>query len=318
MSMGLFKKDKKLAGWLSVVLGDEGIRAAYINRTSEGAPLVEWVANFPMIKAAGDKPLDRLAKEAHANRYSCTTLLAPSEYQLLSVEAPTVPAEELKTAIRWRLKDMLDFHVDDATVDVLDVPIDKDAPVRTRSMYAVAARNQVVQKRQEMFESAKIDLKAIDIPDLAQRNISALLEPPGRGLAMLSFDESGGLLTVTYKAELYLARRIDVSLPQLAGASGDQKPALYDKITLELQRSLDHFDRQYHFITVAKLLLAPMGDENAPLQASLKENLYTPVDSFDLDGLFDLSKVPELKTAAMQQHYFFTLGAALRLEEAVP
>jgi MSHA biogenesis protein MshI len=315
--MGLFKKDKKLAGWLSIVLGDEGIRAAHINRPSSGAPQVEWVANFPAIKSAGDKPLDRLAKEAHANRYTCTTLLAPSEYQLLSVEAPTVPAEELKTAIRWRLKDMLDFHVDDATIDVFDVPADKDAPVRNHSMYAVAARNQIVQRRQALFEEAKIDLKAIDIPDLAQRNISVLLEPPGRGLAMLSFDESGGLLTVTYKGELYLARRIDVTLPQLAAAAGEQKSGLYDRITLELQRSLDHFDRQYHFITVAKLLLAPMGEESAPLSASLKENLYTPVDSLDLDTVLDLSKVPELKTSAMQQHYFFTLGAALRHEEAV-
>ncbi|MBV8634785.1 MAG: agglutinin biogenesis protein MshI [Burkholderiaceae bacterium] len=315
--MGLFRKDAKLAGWLSIVLGDEGIRAAHINRTASGAPVVEWVANFPLIKSAGDKPLDRLAKESHANRYSCTTLLAPSEYQLVSVEAPTVPAEELKTAIRWRLKDMLDFHVDDATIDVLDVPVDKDAPVRSRSMYAVAARNQVIQQRQQMFENAKIELKAIDIPDLAQRNISALLEPPGRGLAMLSFDEHGGLLTVTYKTELYLARRIDVSLPQLTAAAGDQKAALYDKITLELQRSLDHFDRQYHFITVGKLLLTPMGEENAPLQASLKENLYTPVDSFDLADSLDFSKVPELKTPAMQQHYFSALGAALRLEETV-
>lgn len=315
--MGLFKKDKKLSGWLSIVPGDEGTRAAHIIRSTDAAPVVEWVASFPLVKSAGDKPLERLAKEAHANRYSCTTLLAPNEYQLVSVEAPSVPPEELKTAIRWRLKDMLDFHVDDATIDVFDVPVDKDAPVRTHSMYAVAARNQVIQRRQEMFEHAKVDLKAIDIPDLAQRNISALLEPPGRGLAMLSFDEHGGLLTLTYKTELYLSRRIDVSLTQLASAAEEQKSALYDKITLELQRSLDHFDRQYHFVTVAKLLLAPMGDENAPLQAALKDSLYTPVDSFELDSVLDLSKVPDLKSPAMQQHYFFTLGAALRLEEAV-
>lgn len=316
--MGLFKKDKKLAGWLAVVVADEGTRAAHITRSADHAPVVEWVASFPLIKTAGDKPLERLLKEAHADRYNCTTLLAPSEYQLLSVEAPAVPAEELKTAIRWRLKDMLDFHVDDATIDVFDVPTDKDAPVRSRSMYAVAARNQVIQKRQELFESAKLGLKAIDIPDLAQRNISTLLEPPGRGLAMLSFDEHGGLLTVTYKGELFLSRRIDVTLTQLSDASGEHKTGLYDKITLELQRSLDHFDRQYHFITLSKLLLAPMREENAPLQAYLAENLYTPVDSFDLELALDLSRVPDLKTPAMQQHYFFVLGGALRLEETVP
>lgn len=315
--MGLFKKDKKLAGWLSIVPANEGIRAAYINRLAEGLPVVEWIANYPSIKSAGDKPLDRLSKEMHADRYACTTLLAPSEYQLLSVEAPTVPAEELKTAIRWRLKDMLDFHVDDATIDVFDVPVDKDAPVRTRSMYAVAARNQVIQQIQTVFEDAKVNLQAIDIPDLAQRNISALLEPPGRGLAMLSFDADGGLLTVTYNTELYLSRRIDVTLTELTASAGEMKSACYDKITLELQRSLDHFDRQYHFITLSKLLLAPMGDERAGLQGYLAENLYTAVDSFDLNAVFDLSKVPDLNETAMQQHYFFTLGAALRVEEKV-
>lgn len=315
--MGLFAKEKKTAGWMSIVLEEDGIRAAHIKQVAQAKPAVEWVAHYPSQKASGDKALEKIGKELQVNRYLCTTLLANREYQLLSVEAPNVPREELKTAIRWRVKDMLDFRVDDATIDVLDVPVDKDAPVRNHTMYAVAARNQLIEQRQTLFSDAKIPLKAIDIPDLAQRNISALLEPQGRGIAMLFFDADGGLLTVTYSGELYLSRRIEVSLGQLTKASGDERLGLFDKITLELQRSLDHFDRQFHFITLSKLLLAPMGENGNGLEEYLSSNLYVPVDTFSLDAIFDLTKVPELVNPDSQQRYFFTLGAALRAEEKV-
>lgn len=315
--MGLFAKEKRTGGWMSIVLQAEGVRACHVTRSSQAMPSVEWVAYYPSNKSVNDKPLDKLAKDLRAGRYQCTSLLGANEYQLLSVEAPAVPRDELKTAIRWRLKDMLDFHVDDATIDVLDVPIDKNAPVRNHSMYAVAARNQVIEQHQAMLIAAKIPLLAIDIPDLAQRNISALLEPEGRGVALLSFDGDGGLLTVTYAGELYLSRRIDVTLPQLLQAEGDKKSAYFDKITLELQRSLDHFDRQYHFITLSKLLLAPMAGEELSLKEYLAANLYVAVESFTLDAILDIAKVPELKSSDAQQHYFLTLGAALRVEEKV-
>jgi len=315
--MGLFAKEKKTAGWMSIILEEDVIRAAHIKQIPQSKPLVEWIASYPAPKASNDKTLEKLAKDLHSGNYLCTTLLGGRDYQLLSVEAPNVPREELKTAMRWRLKDMLDFRVDDATIDVLDVPVDKDAPSRNHTMYAVAARNQVIEQRQTLFAEAKIALRAIDIPDLAQRNISALLEIPGRGVAMLFFDNDGGLLTVTYGAELYLSRRIDVTLVQLSTATGDDRHSLFDKITLELQRSLDHFDRQFHFITLSKLLLAPLGDTVVGLQEYLGSNLYVPIESFTLDAVLDLTKVPDLRSADAQQCYFYTLGAALRVEEKV-
>ena len=316
--MGLFTKTKKIAGWMAITFQEEGVCAVYVNRASSAKPVVESVAFFPAAKSsAGGTPLETLAKELHADRHQCLTLLSTSEYQLLSVDAPNVPADELRTAIRWRLKDMLDFHIDDATIDVLDVPMDKNTPVRTRSMYAVAARNQLIQQRQELFRTARIPLSVIDIPEMAQRNISALLETEGRGLALLSFDAQGGLLTVTYGTELYLSRRIDVSLSQLMQADIDQRAVCYDKVTLELQRSLDHFDRQYHFITVAKLMLSPLGDAARGLQEYLAANLYIPVEALNLDSVLDLSKVPGLREKEQQQNCFMALGAALRHEETI-
>lgn len=314
--MGLFVKAQKNEGWLAISFAAEGVCGAVVKRVAGARPVVEWSAFYPGRTGEAGAALEKLKREARAADFPCTNLLAAADYQLLSVEAPNVPPAELKTALRWRLKDMLDFPVAEATIDTLDIPMEQNAAGRGQSLFAVAARNSVIAAQQNLLLGSKLRLCAIDIPDLAQRNISALLEPAGRGLAMLSFDADGGLLTVTFKAELYLSRRIDVRLEQLLEADPDKQRQHHDKITLELQRSLDHFERQFHFIAVAKLMLAPTG---APgLHAYLAGNLYMPVEEVDLDAVFDLGQAPGLREAAGQARHFLTLGAALRLEGGAP
>ena len=300
--MGFFSKTRKVNGLLAIGFDADGMCAARVTRVAAGKPLVNVAAFYSVKQPTPPEVLDKLARDLHAAHWRISTLLGGRDYQLLAVEAPNVQPDELKAAVRWRLKDMLDFHIDDATV-------------RVNQMFAVAARNSVIETRQALFTAAKVELSVIDIPEAGQRNISALLEPEGRGLAMLYFNGEGGLLTVTFKGELYLSRRIDVTLAQVQETDPDRRNQYFDKITLELQRSLDHFDRQFHFVTVSKLLLAPL--PKSQLHDYLSSNLYMPVDTLDLATVFDFAKAPELAAVEAQQRHFLTLGAALRLEETV-
>lgn len=309
--MRFFKKARKKDGWLTIAVQRDGVAAASVKRGPEGKPFVRFAHFLPgQVDAAA---LEKAGREGHANACHCATLLGAGEYQFLSVEAPNVPKDELRTAIRWRLKDILDFPVDDATVDVLEIPVDAGGAARAQqSVFAVAARNSVIKPRQQLFLDAKLALSVIDIPEMAQRNISAMLEPEGRGVAMLSFGLDGGLLTVSYRGELYLSRRVDVSLDLLLEPDHDRKHAAFDRITLELQRSLDHFERQFSFISVSKLVLAPSGVSG--LDEYLSSNLYMPVESLDLASLFDFERTPDLLDKAVQGRFFLPLGAALRAE----
>ncbi|MCS0588437.1 type IV pilus biogenesis protein PilM [Massilia norwichensis] len=311
--MRFFRKASQTGAWLAIVPQRDGIVAASVRRSTDGKPALT-LALFTAGAVSVDA-LEKAGKDLHAASYRCTTVLGGGDYQFMSVEAPNVPRAELKTAMRWRLKDVLDFPVMEATYDVLDIPLDANAAARPQqSIFAVAARNSVIQARQKLFTQAKIRLRTIDIPEMAQRNVSALLEPEGRGLAMLSFSDDGGLLTVSWRGELYLSRRIDVTLAQLLEADQERRHASFDKITLELQRSLDNFERQFSFISVAKLVLAPTGAEG--LQDYLAGNLYTRVETLDLAQVLDLQGVPELEGAARQQRFFVAIGAALREEAA--
>src|SRR3990170_2464134 len=209
----LFKAQSRDSGWFSISIGAHGIYLAEVNQAG-AMPSVLRCAYHETGEVSASQ-LDKVRHSANIGNHDFTTLLAPGEYQMLLVDAPNVPASELKTAIRWKIKDGLSYHIDDATVDVLQIPASKYGSDRAQSMYAIAASNETIKKRIALFENAKIELDVIDIPEMAQRNIAELFEDSGRGLAFLTFDGNGGLLTFTFNGELYLARRLEVTMGQL-------------------------------------------------------------------------------------------------------
>lgn len=310
--MRFFRKNRNQEGWLAVVPQRDGLAVAHVSRVTGEKPLVR-LAQFLNGKT-DPAAIDRATRPLRDQRLRVTTVLGTGQYQLAAVEAPPVPAAEVKTAVRWRLKDVLDFPVDDATIDVVAIPVDEAAAARPQNMvFVVAARNKEIAACQHAFEDAKSPLTAIDIPEMVQRNLAALLETEGRGLAMLSFNEDGGLLTVSRQGELYLSRRIEVTPSQLLDDDHDRKHQCLDRITLELQRSLDNVERQFSFINVARLVLAPSTVEG--LEDYLASNLYMPVATLDLAEVLQFDDGVGALARDQQQRMFLALGAALRAQE---
>lgn len=260
--------------------------------------------------------LEKLRRDADLGRCHFNMLLAPREYQLLLVEAPNVPANELKTAVRWKIKDNLSYHIDNATVDVLQIPASQSGPERARSLYAVAAANDIIQKHMMLFEQAKIKLEVIDIPETAQRNIAALFEQEGRALALLAFDDNGGLLTFTSGGELYVARRIEISAGQLQDANENLREQSRDRVELELQRSLDYFDRQFNYLPVSRILVS--APDSTGLVEFLAAMMGAKVEKLDLSQVMDISAVPALADSEFAAYVLPALGAALRRNGHAP
>lgn len=267
-------------------------------------------------EGGGAAPVDRIAKELRPEQFQCVTLLHPGEFQLLQIEAPAVPASELRSATRWRIKDMVDYHIDDATIDLLDIPLPESEAGRTHSMFAISARNEVIEACIRKFETAKIPLAAIDIPETAQRNIGTLYEEDERGVAVLYIEESTALLTVNYREELYLSRRIDLGLGDLRAA--ESRAETINRLTLELQRTFDHFDRQFRFATTARLMVAPLPEE-VGVTESLARDLGMPVTQIDLAEVlaFDADGAQETPDAATQWRLFHLFGTSMRYEAKV-
>lgn len=259
--------------------------------------------------------LETVTKEHSLEKKRCTALLAPNEYQLMQVDAPSVPEAEIKSAVRWKLKDMLSYPLEQATIDVLDIPPDRSNAGRGHFMYAVAARNEVIKGYMDQADSIGAQLDVIDIPELAQRNIARLLEEEGRGVALLSFNEDGGLLTFSAGGELYHARQIEVNSFQIAAADEEQRMRNFERLVLELQRSLDNFERQFSYVSVTRLVIGPMPGQSV-LEEYLRENLYVKVESLNLADVLNITAIEALEDPSMQSRCFQALGASLREEVA--
>ena len=314
--MGFFRKVSQHTGRLAIGILDDGICAAYVART-DGAAGGGIAGVLPQPMPPSANRTEEIGRDLHAGDYTCATLLNAGEDPSPTVETPNVPQEELKTAIRWRLKDLLDFHIDDATIDIMDIPATITRRAQSLDVCGGCAQPDH-RAAAALFTEAKMPLSVIDIPEMAQRNIAQLVEPEGRGIAFLTFGAEGGLLTLTYGGELYLSRQIDVRLQQLENYDESQRAEWHDRVTLELQRSLDHFDRQFHFITLAKMVLGPMGQGGRGLQAiSGGQPAFAGGSALELESVLDISRTPELRQPESQQRYLLTLGAALRLEEKV-
>jgi len=301
-------------GWMSVAFAPERMDFAHIVRHAGRKPEVLLLNSYQRSQSGGSDDLGalrRLRKELKLNRYRCTHLLREGEYQLLQVEPPEVPADEIKEALRWRIKEMLNYPVEAATLDVLQIPADSAAAGRAKQAFVVAANNALLAPRAALFEEAKTPLAAIDIPELALRNISALFEEENRGLVMLACDESGLTMTFTFRGELYATRHTEIPLLQLEQAEDERREQLFERIALEIQRSLDNFDRLNGHISITRLLVSPLPGVPGFIDY-LRDDLTLPVAELDLAEVLDFPAIPELSQATRQSQCLKALGAALR------
>ena len=168
-----------------------------------------WRAISRAMWAATER-LDQMARELRLSGAHLSILLEGQEYQFLQIEPPAVPAEELKTAVRWQVKEMLRYPVDAVTLDVLPSPADGLA-ARRPSAWVVVAPNNLVRERMLQFRAYNTDVAVIDVPEMAQRNLADRLEEHGRATAVLSINQSGALLTASREGVLYFTRNFELS-----------------------------------------------------------------------------------------------------------
>ena len=245
--------------------------------------------------------LAHLADQVGLKKSPLIALLPVDGYQVLMLEAPAVPDDELDSAVRWKIKDMLDYHIDDAVFELLKLP--GGGAGRVSYLFAVAAPAQAVREALALYREGGLAIEVIEVEETAQRNIAAKLEPPGHAVGLLHAFGERALLTFTYGGELALARRID-----LRGVAAED---MAGRLALETQRSIDYFDRQFHFLPLAKLYLAPLADGDE-LYRRLLDDLTLPVERLDLGALLDFGEHAELRQPATQARVFHAIGAAMR------
>lgn len=242
-------------------------------------------------------------------RANVTSVLDADAYSLQLVEAPDVPASEMRQAVRWRIQNLIEFPVEEAVIETFEMPAQRHASGRSM-IHAVVAHRDEIRKQIEQVKGAGLHMDVIDIPELCVRNIAVHLPQDIDGVAFLHFTDDCGYLTITRKGMLYMIRRIETRRGELADAPDDVFSLLERSagVALEVQRSLDYYESHYDCPPVNELVLGP-GPNLDTHASTLGENLGIRVSRLNLDDLFTVGTAirPDVQSDCL-----LAIGAALR------
>ncbi|HEY8876852.1 MAG TPA: hypothetical protein VIN03_04755 [Roseateles sp.] len=265
-------------------------------------------------------------------------LLDPADYQILKVDTPNVPQEELKSAARWQIKEMVDIDVAELTLDVMHVGGDVDRP--QRQLFVIAARNSAIKALTDGAAPVSDQIGTVDVWETSLRNLLAVQarkdDLAARACAAVHIDERHCLLVVCAGDELFYTRRLEGDPGLLARARGEQPEAgvvemplgfeyqpggAFDSsstqespLVVELQRSIDVWERSWPELPLARLYVvtAQHGAEVATLiQRELGQRTVAlnPLAAFAPEA-----PAPEGEAAQALASCLPLLGAALRTE----
>ncbi len=181
-----------------------------------------------------------------------TVVLPRDAYKLLQINAPDTPAEERAEAARWRIRELVDQPLDELITDAFPVP-EGAGRQAVSLMYVVASPRKRVQALTEQVRKAGLQPAAVDIPEMAMRNLAALLPDQRGGVAMLWPSGGTAHLTISRGDTLHLARQVE--LPSV-----EDHTVRSEAMALELQRSLDFYESRTSGASVSRLLVMPCPD----------------------------------------------------------
>ncbi len=283
----------------ALVLAADGCALAVIGGSSGHRRLLSC-RSVPANAAEQKKAVGEWLAADRAEFGRLGTVLDSGDYQLLLVESPDVLPAELKAAVRWRMKDLIDFPVEEAVVDVFNIP----EPTRrtgAKMMYAIAAKRAAIAEHVALAKHGALAFDVIDIPELALRNLAARLPESAEGLILLWLDRGSAQLLVIKGGTLYVARSV-----RFAGDGPD-----VEAIALELQRSMDYFESYYEQAPIAHLIIAPFDEAARALAAELANLTAMRIQALDLASVLDL---PPDAEAGFDRRSLLAIGAALRDE----
>jgi MSHA biogenesis protein MshI len=307
---------------LGLALVPQGIAIAAVQRPAGGGtPRLTRCEFQPLTRQADPGvALRSLNLQSGELRPGYRLVLNPDEYQMHLVESPDVPDSELREAVRWRIRDLIDFPVDEAAIDVFDMPQQAGTGRETgKMMCVVVARNPVIAQKAALINRSGGELEVIDITDLTLRNLLALTPADRTGVALLYAEATYSLILIVGESTLYLSRRIWIGQQDLLGIAGKDRASeefrrVADALAMELLRSLEYYESHFSRPAVESLYMAPLTVADEALHAHLSQAIGVQVEALDLNRLLDVpggGLSPE-----MQARCLLAVGAALRQERA--
>lgn len=304
-SLPFLKKKGGAKGLTAVALVEGGVALAHVSEGKKQSVLtvcefIETSSPLTDIKLLRER-IDALGLSGS----QAVGVLDQGAYQLLLVDAPDVPEEEMAGALRWRVKDLVGFDIEEAVIDYIELPEDAYRG-RSRMVYAVVAEQARVDMMAAWIEEIGLEPSVVDVPELAILNLTRELAVEEAGLVVFHLGSPSSSVSLLSQGTLYFTRSLSYDVYQ-----ADHNPhQLASSAVLELQRSLDYYESQVGKPPCYKLQLLPMQFGETALMTELRSNLPLEVEALDLANQLEADKPLDVE---LQQRCLLAIAAAYRI-----
>ena len=234
--------------------------------------------------------LKELTEKHQLKEYDCYLVLTSDEYRLVTIEAPSVPEDELSDAIRWKISDLIEFQVDDAVIEHYPLPASQRAK-NDSMLEIIASPKTAIQPLVNLCIKCDLQLKVIDIQETTLRNLATLLPENDRGIAILHLQKSSGRIIIEQQGTIYLSRKLAIGFERLGLSdnllSNEQVAMEQNSLALEIQRSFDYVESFYGLPPISCMAVIPLPENTQGLLNFLNTNHGITARIMDLSTIID-------------------------------
>jgi len=309
----VFKRRRRTEGLrAAVAISGTEIAVALVRKLDGQRPKVLRIVVEEAPQGFADPVLKKIISEFDLRRIPVSAVINPTDYQIAQVQAPDVPLPERRAAARYSMRDAFDFPLENATLDIFDLP-EQTSHGDKKLCFAIASRGDSVEKLSATLERQFRRFDVIDIPELCQRNLAALLPQDAKGVAFLMLRDDFAQLVLTRRGQLYVTRRFEFrERGELNGdeyEEANELPLDPQHLSLELQRSLDYYESHFDETAISELYIAPAGMRANLLAAELGASTGLRISMYNIHDLIDVSFSAEIPDGWLP---CLAIGAALR------
>lgn len=298
--MRLLKQKVAPAGRVGIEIGPDGMALCRVLHDEGGKPTL---TRCDFIHATGEAALaDKLS--AWVNQYgltgsAATWVLHPNDYRLLLADRPpNVPDNELAMAVKWSIKDMVSFPIEEAIVDAFLPKADIEG--HKTKCYCAVAQSSYLAPHAALIKKAGLSLDTITIQE------AVLLDwlqasSSGESSAVLALWSSCCLLLVQQAGTLTMVRNINQGLRALMAAG------TASGLVEEVARSFSYCQNQLKQTPPDNLCITPVLGSGESIVEELQTTL--PVVASML-AINDELVVPNALADDVEAHCFSAIAAA--------
>lgn len=202
----------------------------------------------------------------------CHLVLNSVQSQIVQVDKPNVPKDEIVSALKWQIKDLVSIPPENMVLDYFDGPTLAGG---IEKINVVCSPLNELKKIVAVLNTGSAKVASITIEEFAFAN----LQPTQNNACLLVCQQPNEeiVLLIVKQGKLYFHRRLR-GFSQIASKTEEElSMTVIDSLALEIQRSSDYYERQLKQAPIKEIkVLLPIALEGF-FARKLSENTHIPV-----------------------------------------